>query len=91
MIDGGSGIELRDKCVEYGWLAKVRRSVLSCAWSVAVPMLRRSFNYFHAIKKVPTAAAKATIERLPSSEGHSVPNIFSAPSRFSKKKKAATF
>ena len=53
MIDGGSGIELRDKCVEYGWLAKVRRSVLSCAWSVAVPMLKRSFNnYFNAIKTV---------------------------------------
>ena len=53
MNDGGSGIELRDKCEEYGWLAKVRRWVLSCAWSVAVPMLKRSFNDFHAIKTVP--------------------------------------
>ena len=53
VIDGGSGIELRDKCVEYGWLAKMRRSVLSCAWSVAVPMLKRSFNDFHAIQTVP--------------------------------------
>ena len=52
MIDGGSDIELRDNCEEYGWLAKVRGWVLSCAWSLAVPILNRSFNSFHVtIKK----------------------------------------
>ena len=44
MIDGGSDIELRDKCVEYGWLTNMDRWVLSCAWSLAGPMLNRSFN-----------------------------------------------
>ena len=37
--------------VEYGWLAKVHRWVLSCAWSLAVPMLNRSFNSLHATIK----------------------------------------
>ena len=68
MIDGGSDIEVRGNCVEYGWLAKVRRWVLSCAWSLAVPILNRSSNSFLSRqKRFPTATAKATIERLPSS------------------------
>ena len=51
---GGSDTEVRDNRVEYGWLAKVRRWVLSCAWSLAVPIVNRSFDSFHVtIKKVP--------------------------------------
>ena len=70
MVDGGSHMELRDKFVEHGWLAKVHRWVSSCAWSLAVPMLNRRS------KKVPTTTATATIERLPSSKWHRVPNNF---------------